>query len=98
MNTATFSKSNALQIADANSSCLPWLDPVCFLLPCLGSVCPTVCSALAGYVLLVGASVADDVVPDGDSVWGAGLVLCSCVLTRCHSRSMLLYGMYHRLV
>jgi hypothetical protein len=43
-------------------------------LACPRSVCAAVCSVLACYVFLVGASVADAALPAGDCVFAAGLV------------------------
>jgi hypothetical protein len=61
--------------ADVRRFCMPWLlDPVCFLSACPHSVSVTVCSTLACYVLLIGASVADAAVPVGERVFAAGLV------------------------
>jgi hypothetical protein len=55
--------------------CMPWLlDPFCFLSACPRSVSVAVCSVLACYVLLVGASVADAAVPAGERVFAAGVV------------------------
>jgi hypothetical protein len=55
--------------------CMPWLlDPFCFLSACPRPVSVAVCSLLACYVLLVGASVADAAVPAGERVFAAGLV------------------------
>jgi hypothetical protein len=50
------------------------MDPFCFLSACPRPVSVAVCSILACYVLLVGASVADAAVPAGDRVFAAGLV------------------------
>jgi hypothetical protein len=44
------------------------------LSPCPRSICAAVCSVLACYVLLVGASVADATVPAGERMFAAGLV------------------------
>jgi hypothetical protein len=61
--------------ADVRRFCMPWLlDPFCFLPACSRSLCAAVCSVLACYVRLVGASVADAAVPDGVRVYAAGLV------------------------
>jgi hypothetical protein len=58
--------------------CMPWLlHHICFLTAFQRSVCAAVCSVLACYVLLVGASVADAAVPVGDCVFAAGLVQVS---------------------
>jgi hypothetical protein len=55
--------------------CLPWLlDPFSFLCAVPRPVSVAVCSILACYVLLVGASVADAAVPAGERVFAAGLV------------------------
>jgi hypothetical protein len=69
------------------------LDPVYVFSARPHSVCAAVCSVIACYVLLVGASVADATVPAGDGVLAAGLVRrClhvlsllpwSCVARRC---------------
>jgi hypothetical protein len=57
---------------------MPWLlDPFCFLSACPRSVSVAVCSILARYILLVGASVADAAVPAGERMFGAGLVQSS---------------------
>jgi hypothetical protein len=48
----------------ARSLCMPWLlDPFSFLQGCSRSRRDAVCSVIATFVLLVGASVADDAVP-----------------------------------
>jgi hypothetical protein len=73
---------------------LPWLlDPFSFLQGCSRSRRDAVCSVIATFVLLVGASVADDVVPAGSCVFASGLVRralsalalppVSCVAGRC---------------
>jgi hypothetical protein len=55
--------------------CMPWLlDPFSFLQGCSRSRQYAVCSVLAAFVLLVGASVADDAVPAGSCTFAAGLV------------------------
>jgi hypothetical protein len=55
--------------------CMPWLlDPCFFLQGCSHSRRDAVCSVIAAYVLLVGASVADDVAPAGACVFASGLV------------------------
>jgi hypothetical protein len=63
---------------DADSvfaDCMPWLlDPFFFLQGCSPSRRDAVCSVIAAYVLLVGASVADDVAPVGECVFASGLV------------------------
>jgi hypothetical protein len=53
------------------------LDPFCFLSACTWSVCAAVCSVLACYVCLVGASVADAAVPACAPAFAAGLVRSS---------------------
>jgi hypothetical protein len=79
---------------DVCRCCMPWLlDPFCFLSACPRPVSAAVCSILSFYVLLVGASVADALVPAGDRVSAAGLVHgclrplslppSSCVARRC---------------
>jgi hypothetical protein len=56
---------------------MPWLlDPFCFMSACPCCICVAVCSVIASYVLLVGASVADAAVPVGDPPFAAGLVPC----------------------
>jgi hypothetical protein len=56
---------------------MPWLlDPFCFLSACPPSIRVAVCSVIASYVLLVGASVADAAVPVGDPPFAADLVPC----------------------
>jgi hypothetical protein len=61
--------------ADARRFCMPWLlDPLCFLSASPRSFCAAVCSVLACYVLLVGASVADAALPAGERVFAAGPV------------------------
>jgi hypothetical protein len=60
---------------DVCRCCMLWLlDPFCFLSACARSVSAAVCSILACYVLLVGASVADAAVPADECVFAAGLV------------------------
>jgi hypothetical protein len=55
--------------------CMPWLlDPFSFLQGCSRSRRDAVCSVVAAFVLLVGASVADDAVPAGSCVFASGLV------------------------
>jgi hypothetical protein len=55
--------------------CMPWLlDPFSFLQGCSRSGRDAVCSAIAAFVLLIGASVADDAVPAGSCVFASGLV------------------------
>jgi hypothetical protein len=55
--------------------CMPWLlDPFSFLSAVPRPVSVAVCSILACYILLVGASVADAAVPAGERVFAAGLV------------------------
>jgi hypothetical protein len=61
--------------ADVRRFFMPWLlDPFCFLSACPRSVSVAVCSVIACYVLLVGASVADAAKPAGEQVFAAGLV------------------------
>jgi hypothetical protein len=50
------------------------LYPFCFLSACPHSVSVALCSVLASYVLLVGASVADAAEPAGEHVFATGLV------------------------
>jgi hypothetical protein len=55
--------------------CMPrLLDPFSFLQDCSRSRRDAVCSVVAALVLLVGASVADDVVPAGSCVFASRLV------------------------
>jgi hypothetical protein len=55
--------------------CLPWLlDPFSFLQGCSRSRRDALCSVIAAFILLVGASVADDVLPAGSSVFDYGPV------------------------
>jgi hypothetical protein len=55
--------------------CMPWiLDPFSFLQGCSRSRRDAVCSVIAAFVLLVGASVADDVLSAGSCVFASGLV------------------------
>jgi hypothetical protein len=55
--------------------CMPWLlDPFSFLQGCSCSRRDAVCSVIAAFVLLVGASVADDLVSAGSCVFASGLV------------------------
>jgi hypothetical protein len=55
--------------------CMPWLlDPFSFLQGCSRSWRDAVCSVIAAFLLLVGASVADDGVPAGSCVFASGLV------------------------
>jgi hypothetical protein len=62
-------------MASAGGAVLPCLlDPFCFLFACHGSVSAAVCSVLACYVLLVGASVADATMPAGECVLATELV------------------------
>jgi hypothetical protein len=74
--------------------CMPWLlVPFSFLQGCYSSRRDAVCSVLAAFVFLVGASVADDAVPVGSCVLACGFVHCSlsalalppasCVAGRC---------------
>jgi hypothetical protein len=54
---------------------MPWLlDPFSFLQACSRSQRDAVCSVIATFVLLVGASVADDAVPAGSCVFASVLV------------------------
>jgi hypothetical protein len=54
---------------------MPWLlNPFSFLQGCSHSRRDAVCSVIAAFVLLVGASVADDIVPAGSRVFASGLV------------------------
>jgi hypothetical protein len=54
---------------------MPWiLDPLSFLQGCSRSRRDAVCSVIAAFVLLVGASVADDAVPAGSCMFASGLV------------------------
>jgi hypothetical protein len=50
------------------------LDPLSFLQSCFRSRRDAVCSVIAAFVLLVGASVADDVVPASSCVFASGFV------------------------
>jgi hypothetical protein len=50
------------------------LDPFSFLQGCSRSRCDAVCSVIAAFVLLVGASVVHDAVPAGSYTFAAGLV------------------------
>jgi hypothetical protein len=63
---------------DANAvraRCMPWLlDPFSFLQGCSRCRRDAMCSVLAAFVSLVGASVADDAVPVGSCVFASGLV------------------------
>jgi hypothetical protein len=72
--------------------CMPWLlDPFCFLSACPRSFRAAVCSVLACYAFLVGASVADTVVPAGERACAAGLVRSSLrPLSCCRPRPVLL--------
>jgi hypothetical protein len=55
--------------------CMPWLlDPFSFFQGCSLSRRDAVCAVIAAFVLLVGASVADDVVPVGSCVFTSGLL------------------------
>jgi hypothetical protein len=75
---------NSFHVDAIRANCVPWrLDPFLFLQGCPRSLCAAVSSALAAYVLLVGASVADDAVPAGARVFASGLVrrsLCPLAL------------------
>jgi hypothetical protein len=54
---------------------MPWLlDPFSFLQGYSCSRRDTVCSVIAVFVLLVGASVGDDAVPAGSCVFASGFV------------------------
>jgi hypothetical protein len=54
---------------------MPWLlDPFSFLQGCSRSRRDAVCSVIAAFVLLVGASVAGDVAPVGSRVFASGLL------------------------
>jgi hypothetical protein len=71
--------------ADAvRERCIPWLlDPFSFLQGCSRSRRDAVCSVLAAFVSLVGASVADDAMAVGSCVFTSGLVrrsLCALAL------------------
>jgi hypothetical protein len=55
--------------------CMPWLlDAFFFLQGCSRSQRDAVCSVIAAFVLLLGASVVDDAVPEGSCVFASGLV------------------------
>jgi hypothetical protein len=55
--------------------CMPWLlDPLFFLQGCFRSRRDAVSSVITSFVLLVGASVADNVVPAGSCVFASRLV------------------------
>lgn len=55
--------------------CVPLLlDPHVFLQDCAGPVCAQAYSVIAAYILLVGASLADEAVPVGECVFAAALV------------------------
>jgi hypothetical protein len=66
--------------------CMPWLrDTLPFLLDHPGSVLAAVCSVLAAYVFVVGASSADDAVPAASCVyasWQHAVCFSSCCLPR----------------
>jgi hypothetical protein len=80
--------------ADVHRFCMPWrLDPFCFLSACPRPVSVTVCSILACYVLLVGASVADAAVPAGERMFAAGLVH-NCLPPLSLPPSWIITGMY----
>jgi hypothetical protein len=64
--------------------CMLWLlDPFSFLQGCSRSRRDAVCSVIASFVLLVGASVADDAVPAGLCVLLRGSCVALYLLSRC---------------
>jgi hypothetical protein len=66
---------DSFDLAAVRRVCMRWLlDPICFLSACPRSVYAAVCSVLASYVFLVGASVADTALPAGERAFAAGLV------------------------
>jgi hypothetical protein len=63
--------------------CMPWLlDSFSFLQGCSRSWRDAVCSVLAAFVPLVGATVADGAVPAGSGVLLGGLCGVLCLLPR----------------
>jgi hypothetical protein len=76
--------------ADVCSFCMPWLpDPFCCLPACPHAGCAAVCSVLACYVLLIGASVAAAAAPAGARAFADGQCTVACAFSRCRSRPVL---------